>query len=157
MSYRNRYSAMSKSVPTSDEVMTVPSAPVKVTADAFSLEKNAPSTGWLSPWALICFELVGDVLSEAVVLAGAGPADWLADVDHGVGEAPLHLDGDLIGADVRTAEAVHLVLAVHVGQDLNDLVGEVVVGPETHAWPQRRDAVTWTSSARSEGFEPPTF
>lgn len=124
---------MSKSVPTRDDVIRLPSAAVKLMDAAFSFERNAPSTGWSTPCALICLEsLVGEVLGEAVVLAGARAADRLAEPGNRPGKLALHLYRELVGADVGASKVVDLVDAVDVGEDLHNLVGEFVLGPKAH-------------------------
>jgi hypothetical protein len=105
---------MSNSVPTREDVITSPSTPVKVMLRAFSFEKNAPSTGCSTPCALILLrQLVGEILGEAVVLTSPRAADRLADRGHGVRELPLHLDRDLVCADVGPAEVVNIVAPVN--------------------------------------------
>src|SRR5437016_5258356 len=98
---------MSKSVPTRDEVIT--GAVRTGEGDRRSVlvrEERALDRVIVGLSLDLLRKLVREVLSEAVVLARARATYRLADLRDGLRETSLHLDRDLVGADVRAAEVV---------------------------------------------------
>ena len=79
---------MSKSVPTSDDVIKAPSAPVNSILARILIREERALDGVVVALNLdLLRELIGEVLSETVVLTCARATDRLADLDHRFPEA----------------------------------------------------------------------